>query len=333
MGYTQQEQAQIVNRALTLEKKQKEESDKFDLIKFSGFKSAPEAPQRVMAPEVKYPKPVPDYKFDWICFVVNLMVISPILKLPMFFVKGGLITLFCLITIALYVAGPILACKLAEAHKFSAKICGYFSATWLGYIIYYYVIKKFLTEEKRNSAEYKQLCASLEEMHNLKQMELDKKYEEELSVYNNETLPEYNREKAEWTEEHNRELSEQKRIYEAAVSELNEFYSTSRIIPQQYHNIETLEYLDSLMSSSEYDIMAAVDSYEKKLTRDLEMQRIREQQIANEMAEEQNYQLQQQNELQAENNNIAERARRDQRNAAIVNAVQNHNRNKYLKNK
>lgn len=337
---TQQEQAQIVNQALALEKKQSEELNKLNWIKMSGFKSAPAAPTRGIAANVQYPKPDPKFKFDWVCFLVNLMVISTVIGLPVMLVKGSLVGLFMLINLALYVAGPILACKLAKSHKFPTNVCGYFAMTWLGYIIYYFVMKSFLTEETRNSAEYKQACAALDEARNQKQLELDRKYEEELSVYNNDTMPKYNQEKSEWTEEHNRELSEQTKIYDAVLAEMNEFYSSTRIIPQQYHNIPSLEYLDSIMSSSEYDIMAAIDSYEKKLARDLEMQRIREQQIANEMAEEQNQllyeqnsQLQQQNELQEERNNIAERARRDQRNAAFVNAVQNHNRNKYLKDR
>ena len=347
MAMTQQEQAQIVSKAHDLEKRQKIELDKLNQIQSDGFKNPPTPPMRFTAPAVKYPEPVPRIKFDWAAFLITLFIITPVVfalpGLPAVLSSGsGVGTaiggILYLVVFALVIVGPILAVKFAKSHKFSVTLCGYFTITWLGYIVFYFVMKPYLKEENRNSQEYKQLCASIDEEHNQKQMELDSKYQSELDEYNNVAMPQYEKEKVEWEEKHNRDLSEQTKAYDQISKELETFYSSTRIIPQQYHNIPSLEYLDSIMSSSEYEIAAAIDSYEKKLARDLEMQRIREQQIANEKADEQNQllyqqnaQLQMQNDLQAESNSIADRARRDQNAAAIVNAVQNHNRNKYLR--
>lgn len=71
--------------------------------------------------------------------------------------------------------------------------------------------------------------------------------------------------------------------------------------------------------------------YDRNEQRKLDEARLREQQIANQHAADQNYLLQEQNALAEQQNAIAEQARRYANRAAIVSAVQRHSINKKLK--
>ncbi len=85
----------------------------------------------------------------------------------------------------------------------------------------------------------------------------------------------------------------------------------------KYHNIAALEYIYSMISSSQYSLKECIDDYEQTMSRNLEEERLRELQYANDLADEQN--------------RIAEKSRREQNISNVVRGVQHHNTNKMLK--
>lgn len=78
-----------------------------------------------------------------------------------------------------------------------------------------------------------------------------------------------------------------------------------------------------MISTSDYSVREAIESYEKAQQRNLDIARLQEQRFANELADEQNDLLNLQN-------NISEKTRRDAKKASAVSAVQRHNTNKTL---
>lgn len=87
-----------------------------------------------------------------------------------------------------------------------------------------------------------------------------------------------------------------------------------------------------MISTSDYDVTYAINSYDTHRQRMLDTERMKieearlqEQQIANDLADEHA-------QLLSEQNAISEQARRDAKFASAVGMVQQHNSNKYLKN-
>ncbi|MBR4305955.1 MAG: hypothetical protein IKT78_03830, partial [Ruminiclostridium sp.] len=114
--------------------------------------------------------------------------------------------------------------------------------------------------------------------------------------------------------------------------ELNKHYETTKIIPKQYRSIDALNYIYDYISTSDFSVKEAIDAYEKNTQMQLERQRIQEQQYANELAVRQNNLLAEQADLLYEQNEIAEKARRDANIASAAQIAEMHNRNKILKN-
>lgn len=186
----------------------------------------------------------------------------------------------------------------------------------------------------RNSESYKSQCLEIDRDIASKQEQSDLNYEKELKEYEEVTLPEYELELKKWTDMINQRTMEFQSTLSSARNELTEHYQTTKIVPVQYRNIEALEFIyNTISTSDDYDIVMAIELYEKKLARDLEQKKIAEQQKANDLAELNAALLDEQNALSAEQNYIAERARRDANAAAMVGAVQRHKTNSYLKNR
>ncbi len=206
---------------------------------------------------------------------------------------------------------------------------------WPWFFIYYFHIfknEKLADEERiRNSDEYKQQCSELDKEFDKQQESANLKYQNAKRIYDTETIPKYNDERNKWTTQHNEKIEKVKNELDITESELNHIYDSTKIIPMQYRRIPVLQYIYDMISSSDYDIKEAIESYDKKLQRDLDMTKIREQQIANQQAATQNALLNEQNYLIDEQNAIADKARKEANAAAIVGAVQRHNTNKYLK--
>lgn len=186
----------------------------------------------------------------------------------------------------------------------------------------------------KNSEVYLSQCAQIDKDIAEQQAKIDKQYEMDLKEYNEKILPSYNQEFDAWTKEHNSQIVEVKDALDTARNDLLNHYSDNKLLPPvQYRKIEIMQYIYDMISSSDYDIKQAIDMYDRNEQRKLDEAKLREQQEANEhqamanrLAEEQAYLLQEQNK-------IANKARKEANAAAIVGAVQRHNTNKYLKNK
>lgn len=88
--------------------------------------------------------------------------------------------------------------------------------------------------------------------------------------------------------------------------------------------VYALQYIYDMISTSDYNVRQAIDSFDKNEQRRLDIMRLHEQQQANALAMEQNDLLDRQN-------TIAAKARRDANIAAVVGTVQRHNTNKTIK--
>ena len=202
-----------------------------------------------------------------------------------------------------------------------------FLTSGIGTLIYYFAFykpkKEAEIEQIKNSASYHQLCAQAEAEFDRLQKELDERFEQETNHYQTVVLPEYYSELATWTEQHNDQLHEYEVQLKHAKSELQTHYNETKIVPLQYRTIPALQYIYDMISSSDYTVREAIESYDKQEQRKLDLARLEEQQQANQLAYEQNDLLDRQNE-------IAQKARRDANIASVVGAVQRHNTNKML---
>ena len=186
-------------------------------------------------------------------------------------------------------------------------------------------------ENVKNSAEYKAKCEVIDKETQQKQAAADLKYQKDLEEYEKVLLPQYKIEFEEWSVNHNNEIEAVQNILNTSIEELSNHYEETKIIAMQYRTIPALQYIYDMVSTSDYDIMQAIDLYDRSEQRKLEEKRLEEQRklieqqkTANELAAVNASLLQEQNE-------IADKARRDANIAAAVGAVQRHNLNKTLK--
>lgn len=200
---------------------------------------------------------------------------------------------------------------------------------WPWIFIYYFVFYKKEQKEDieriRNSEEYKAECAKLDEEYDKQQEAMNQKYNTEKHIYDTETLPKYNKAFNEWKEQQSQKINKLMEEIATAKAELENIYNETKIVPVQYRKIPVLQYIYDLMSTSDYEIKEAIDLYERNEQKKIDKARLYEQQKANALADEQN-------DLLYEQNEIADKARRQANFASAVGAVQRHNTNKTLKN-
>lgn len=184
----------------------------------------------------------------------------------------------------------------------------------------------------KNSDEYKAQCAAVDAEYESTVKQLDtryeaamKAYEEAVNKYENVTLVKYEEEFNTWQQNQNLAIQQEKRLFMDAGIKLKHLYEDTNMIPEQYRDIDILEYLYSTITSADYTIKEAIDIYDRNEQRKLDTARLQEQQLSNAYAN-------QQNELLAESNYIADKARRDANISSVIGAVQRHNTNKQLKN-
>lgn len=150
------------------------------------------------------------------------------------------------------------------------------------------------TERIKNSDEYKEKCNALDREAAEAQAKYDEEYlcaineyNKALDEYENITIPKYNNDLAEWETKHNEEIADVEKQLNEVRSALASHYDETRIIPIQYRKIDIIKYLYDMISTSDYDIKEAIDKYDQKVQRDLEAERLYEQQISNQLAREQ----------------------------------------------
>lgn len=190
-------------------------------------------------------------------------------------------------------------------------------------------IKKSSIEK---SSKYKKQCAEIDQKVAQQQAVAHVKYEAEMQEYKEVIMPQYQQEKAEWNARKKETLDKIRRALDYFNNELSQHYQTTKIVPLNYRNTYALSEIYTIMANSSYDVDRAIDIYDRNEQRKLDEARLREQQRANRLADEQNRLAYEQNQLLDEQNSIAEEARRDANRAATVAAIQRHNTNKALKN-
>lgn len=206
---------------------------------------------------------------------------------------------------------------------------------WPWIAIYYFGIYKKQQaadiERIRNSEEYRNECARLDAEYDARQIEANNQYELQKKQYDTETMPNYQRNLNAWNIKHEQEIDDIKNDISASKNKLASIYADTKIVPMQYRNIDALEYIYNMVSTSDYDVTYAINSYDTHRQRMLDTERMRieearlqEQQIANDLADEQA-------QLLYEQNMIAEKARKDAKFASTVGMIQHHNTNKTLK--
>ena len=206
---------------------------------------------------------------------------------------------------------------------------------WPWIAIYYFAIYKKEREADiqriRNSEEYQNKCRQLDAEYDVKQLEANNQYELQKRVFDTETMPNYQRNLNTWNIKHKQELDDIKNDISISKNQLTTIYNETKIVPMQYRNIDALEYIYNLVSTSDYDITYAINNYDTHRQRILDTKRmhieearLQEQQIANGLADEQA-------QLMYEQNMISDKARKDAKFASTVGIIQHHNTNKTLK--
>lgn len=307
---------EIVKMALDLSIKLNNNINERNTIASQKFKATPPPPTHATVQKPSYPKIVSTVKFDWTKGFVPSVVLAAV-GFGLMEIGFGIGSIFAML--ALFIS-PLLI--------LGAPV----------YMAYYYFkvhrkLKAADIERIRTSSEYINQCAKIDSDFIEHQKALDQEYEAQMKMYKEVTLPTYQNELQEWTKRHDAELKRAQTNVNTVDAELSKLYSTTKIVPLQYRKIHILRYIYDVMSTSDYDVQAAIESYDRNEQRKLDEARLREQRIANQQMADQNYLLDAQNGLINEQNEISEKSRRDAKIAATIATVQRHNTNKYLKRK
>ncbi len=177
--------------------------------------------------------------------------------------------------------------------------------------------KKKDIEMQRNSQEYIGKCKEIDKINVDNQSILDAEY--------NQVLVKYNEESEKYNNKWSIIRNEIEKDINKLSNELNELYDSSKLIPKQYRDARILQEIYEIMDSANYSVKEAIETFDRNRQLELDAARLAAQHQANEVAMEQN-------DLLAESNSIAERARRDANIANIVGTIQRHNTNRTLKN-
>ena len=160
---------------------------------------------------------------------------------------------------------------------------------WPWIIIYYlgrYQTKiKEEAERIRNSPEYQQQCAAVDQAYQRRVLAAEEQYQAALQQYNEKILPQYEKDFAQWTQEHNAEVAALKAELDGLEQELDAHYEATRVVPVQYRRINALQYIYDCLKSSNYTVAEAINSYEQAIQRQIEAERLEEERRRAEAAE------------------------------------------------
>ena len=297
------EEVQIVKKALELEQKAQRLQNDFQRILTEPEPSAPSVPRKATIEKPAYPVIKSELKFKWVVALVPMIILFSI----------GFLFMENLMIINVL-------CSLAA---------------WAWLVVCIKKHKKAKEDnivEIMNSPEYKEKCADIDRKYQSAIDTEEIEYTEKMKEYNSK-MESFNQEFTAWKSKHEEELAIARKAKDDAEQELKSHYETTQLIPAKYHSTVILEYIYSVINSSQYTLKECFDDYERNESRKLEEQRIREQQLANQIAEAQANLTAEQNALLNEQNDIAEKTRRDQNIANVVRTIQHHNTNKLLKGK
>ena len=131
-------------------------------------------------------------------------------------------------------------------------------------------------ERIRNSPEYRQQCAAIDEEYRRKVALVEEQYRANLKQYHETILPLYEKGFSEWSRLHHNELASLKAELDRLEKELAAHYEVTKIVPVQYRGINALRYIHDVMSSSNYSIVQAIQNYDMAVQRQIEQQRFEE---------------------------------------------------------
>lgn len=131
-------------------------------------------------------------------------------------------------------------------------------------------------ERIRNSPEYKQQCAAIDEEYRRKITEVEEQHRINLQQYHETILPLYEKGLAEWTKQHNSDLASLKTELERLEKELAAHYDATKIVPTQYRNITALQHIHDSMQSANYSVIQAITNYELAVQRQIQLERLEE---------------------------------------------------------
>lgn len=204
-------QVEVVGKALQLEKLIKKLKNDLENLKSTRYKSAPNPPVMETVEKV-YPPIVPKTKFNWLlAFIPSI----------------------CSWLLALI---PSYACHI---------IFTILPIPWIIFCYFYFYKARQKKEviEIQNSVQYKQQCSEVDKIYEQQVAEAKKRYEAEKIKYETEILPNYKKEFEVWNTQHNSEISKIEEELNNKRNDLEELYSTSKILPKQYQTIAALQFL------------------------------------------------------------------------------------------
>lgn len=153
---------------------------------------------------------------------------------------------------------------------------------WPWIIIWYFTgYKKKVDAEKeriRNTPEYRRQCAEINAAKQREKDAADAQYQHELTEYNEITLPRYEKAFSEWQKKHQAEISALQADLKDTQNALAEHYEATKIVPLPYRQINALQYIYDMISTSEYTIVQAISSYDQKVQQHIGVQQLHVQQ-------------------------------------------------------
>lgn len=330
------DQVQDLKKALNLEVFIRDKKDELNRLEREQFKPKPKPPQHQTIQPAYPEKPKPDYAY-YLQYYSNKKENQILAKLHVHDVKSA-IKVWLILQIpgglALLLEGiPCVGMVLSMIVMLIASIP--ILTLWICFIKSRFDYRKKKEDVRSAMAaeqpEYVAACKAADEQAARAQQEEDARYAAAKKKYEEETLPQYMQALDAWTKRKNAELIKGQQELDAAVQQLMIHYEQTKILPLSYRRIDAMQYIYDTVSTSNCTIQQAIDLYDRQEQYKLEQQRLYQQEEANELQREANAQAAEQARLMEEQNDIADRARKEANIAAVVEAVQRHSINKKLK--
>ena len=259
MGYSQEEQVEIVQDAMFFTATIEYEEDELEKVKATRFKSKPIEPQK---------------KVLQIPTVAPVMPEKPRYSIKEHFKETKLVAVIC---IACWVLGIVLI-AIGTAAKIGIVFnIGMFLRWGLFVYLIYFCITYFRSKKKKqveleNSQEYKDLCQKavdeakakekvLQDETSQKQKEIDEAYNKEKENYENVLVPTYNNELITWESAKKRKIAFLENEISYNKEALENLYNTTKLISNNYRSLECLSWIYNEMSGSSHDFDAALQLF------------------------------------------------------------------------
>lgn len=286
--YSHEEQENIVGMAAKLEAAIIFENEEIPRLEAESFKRQPAAPQLVSVPEPSVPEPqyikhvppkanamrFPDYiraKTK-----IPLAVYIALMAQALFFVylwlmnvtasrtgTGLKVVLGLLALISLGVAGLTLFTFLRIKKKHQAYVADVRNSEEYKNEC---LVAAQATEQKNQEikANYEAQLKAAQNEYESKVEAVHKEYDEAMANYNDVVVPNYKNELAIWQGNKEEKIALVKKDLADNIEALDELYSSTKLIPSSYRNVERLTWIYEDMSTSEHDIERAIDLLNSK---------------------------------------------------------------------